>query len=104
MSDSEEEEFSDGDIEDIFGESGDEEEFEGFNFQLPDVMEWVVDDDGSVTRAFYERNPRNQFRRDHVGPTINSIPGDGKAVDFFSSSLLMSCLERSLRGQIAGSK
>ena len=32
MSDSEEEEFSDGDIEDIFGESEDEEEFEGFNF------------------------------------------------------------------------
>ena len=83
MSDSEEEEFSDGEIEDIFGESEDEEEFEGFNFQLPDVMEWVVDDDGSVTRAFYERNPRDQFRRDHVGPTINSIPGDGKAVDFF---------------------
>ena len=74
MSDSEEEEFSDGDIEDIFGESEDEEEFEGFNFQLPDVMEWVVDDDGSVTRAFYERNPGDQFRRDHVGPTINSIP------------------------------
>ena len=61
MSDSEEEEFSDGDIEDIFGESEDEEEFEGFNFQLPDVMEWVVDDDGSVTRAFYERNPHDQF-------------------------------------------
>ena len=43
MSDSEEE-FSDGDIDDIFGES-DDEEFEGFNFQLPDVMEWVVNDD-----------------------------------------------------------
>ena len=49
MSDFKEEEFSDSDIEELFGESDEEEECTGFNFQLPDEMEWVVDNNGSMT-------------------------------------------------------
>ena len=42
MSDIEEEEYSDDNIEEIFGESDEEEEFESFNFQLPDDLAWLL--------------------------------------------------------------
>ncbi|KAL9977107.1 hypothetical protein ACROYT_G014478 [Oculina patagonica] len=56
MESSEEEDFSDDDIVDIFGESEDEDDFGGFNFTLPDKLE--TDEGGAKTRGFYEQNPR----------------------------------------------
>ena len=47
MESSEEEDFSDDDIADVFGES--EDEFGGFNFTLPDNINWETDGDGSKT-------------------------------------------------------
>ena len=40
MESSEEEDFSDKDIADIFGESEDEDDFGGFNFTLPNNINW----------------------------------------------------------------
>ena len=49
---SEDESFSDDDFEDLFGES-DEEDFEGFQFQLPQNLQWEKDADGSLSQEYY---------------------------------------------------
>lgn len=92
MSESSEEEVSDIDFDDIFSDSDEEEEFEGFNFRLPTSITWEADDDGTKTRRYYEQNPRDVFQRNDAGPTIHTLPGLGNAVDifqlFFSDELL----------------
>ena len=97
MSESSEEELSDLDIDDIFGDSDEEEEFGGFDFSLPTNITWEEDNDGTKTRRFYEQNPRDVFRRDDAGPTINTLPGVGNAVDIFQLFLSDEMLEKIAR-------
>ncbi|XP_044176665.1 piggyBac transposable element-derived protein 4-like [Acropora millepora] len=94
---SEEEDFSDDDLVDVFGESEDEDDFVGFNFTLPDDIHWETDEDGAKTRRFYDDNPRNVFCRDNVGPTINELPGHCLFVDNWYSSLAL-CIFLKSRG------
>lgn len=55
MSSSEEEDFSDDDLVNVFGESEDEDDFVGFNFTLPDDIHWETDDDGAKTLTILTR-------------------------------------------------
>ena len=97
MESSEEEDFSDDDIVDIFGESKDEDDFGGFNFTLPDNINWETDGDGAKTRRFYEQNPRKVFSRDNVGPTIDELPGEKRPVDIFQLFISDELLEKIAR-------
>ncbi|XP_029184217.1 piggyBac transposable element-derived protein 4-like [Acropora millepora] len=94
---SEEEDFSDDDLVDVFGESEDEDDFVGFNFTLPDDIHWETDEDGAKTRRFYDDNPRNVFCRDNVGPTINELPGEKRLVDIFQLFISDELLEKIAR-------
>ena len=88
MQSSEEEDFSDDDLVDVFGESEDEDDFVGLNFTLPDDIHWETDDDGAKTRRFYD---------DNVGPTINELPGEKRPVDIFQLFISDELLEKIAR-------
>ena len=94
MESSEEEDFSDDDIADIFGESEDEDDFGGFNFTLPDNINWETDGDGSKTRRFYKRKHRKVFSHLNIGPTISELPGEKRPIDIFQLFISDEMLER----------
>ena len=75
---------SENDLNEIFGESSDEDDFGGFVFELPDDIEWEKDPNGAAFRTYYEENPRVVFQRTHCGPTVDRLPGNGKTIDIFS--------------------
>lgn len=79
---SSEEDFSD-DIVDIFGEREDADDFSGFNFTLPDNINWETDEDGAKMLQFYEQNPRKVFSCGNVGPRMDQLPGEKRPVDIF---------------------
>ncbi|KXJ07944.1 hypothetical protein AC249_AIPGENE7007 [Exaiptasia diaphana] len=87
MSDSEDSDSSgsdsESDFEDIFGESSDEEGFEGFVYEIPDNIDWRNDPDGAVFRSFYEDKPHAAFNRRDCGPTINHMPDEERPIHLF---------------------
>ena len=104
MSESSEELLSDLHVDDIFGDSNEEEEFGGFDFSLPTNITLEEDNNGVKTHHFYKQNPCNIFRCDNAGPMINTLPGMGNVVDIFQLFLSNEMLEKSLDGQIDGLK
>ena len=74
---------SENELDEIFGESSDEEDFGGFVFEMPDDIEWEKDPSGTAFQSYYEDNPRVAFKRTHCRPTVDQLPGSGKAIDIF---------------------
>ena len=74
---------SENELDEIFGESSDEEDFGGFVFEMPDDIEWEKDPSGAAFQSYYEDNPRVAFKRMHCGQTVDQLPGSGKAIDIF---------------------
>ena len=72
---------SENELDEIFGESSDEEDFGGFVFEMPDDIEWEKDPSGAAFQSYYEDYPRVAFERTHCGPTVDQLPGSGKAID-----------------------
>lgn len=91
-SDSEESDLSysddESDLEGLFSdtesEEDEDEDFPGFIYELPEQVDFVKDEDGTLTKTY--RNVRQQprvFDRNQCGPVIGEQPGEGKALDFF---------------------
>ena len=61
---------SENKLDEIFGESSDEEDFGGFVFEMPDDIEWEKDPSGAAYQSYYEDNPRVAFM--HLSLEINA--------------------------------
>ena len=72
---------SENELDEIFGESSDEEDFEGFVFEMPDDIEWEKDPSGAAFQSYYEDYPCVACERTHCGPTVDQLPGSGKVID-----------------------
>lgn len=87
---------SESDLDDIFGDSSDEEDFGGFTFKIPDNIVWEKDDNGRRFHSYYERKPATKFIYNNCGPTLNGLPGEGKPIDLFKTFLSDEFLEKIL--------
>ena len=94
---SSEEDFADNDIVNIFGESKGKDDLGGFNFTLPDNINWKTNGDGAKMRRFYKQNPHKVFSHANIGPTIDELPGEKRPVNIFQLFISNEHLEKILR-------
>lgn len=74
---------SENKLDEIFRESRDGEDFGGFVFEVPNNIKWEKDPSGVACQSYYKDHPHVAFERRHCGPTVNQMPGSGKAIDIF---------------------